>query len=66
MLDDGTTARYEVSAIEQTSKTTVDFDRILEGSFGHHLVLVTCGGDFNWNTRHYDDNVIVWAERIND
>ncbi len=65
-LEDGATARYRVSAIEQTSKDTVDFERILDGSLGHHLVLVTCGGEFNWSTRHYDDNVIVWAERVND
>ncbi len=65
-LEDGATARYRVAAVEQTSKDTVDFERILDGSLGHHLVLVTCGGEFNWNTRHYDDNVIVWAERIND
>lgn len=63
-LDDGVTARYRVSAVEETSKDTVDFERILDGSLGHHLVLVTCGGEFDWDTRHYDDNVIVWAERV--
>ncbi|WP_430867808.1 class F sortase [Demequina aurantiaca] len=63
-LDDGTIASYRVSAVEQTSKETVDFDRVLDGTPGHQLVLVTCGGEFDWNTRHYDDNVIVWAERV--
>lgn len=24
------------------------------------LVLVTCGGTFDWDTRHYRDNVVVY------
>jgi len=64
-LDDGTTVAYTVSEIEQTSKENVDFGRIVRGSTGHHLVLVTCGGKFDWNTLHYEDNVIVWAESAN-
>lgn len=65
-LEDGATVTYQVSAVEETSKDTVDFERILDGSLGHHLVMVTCGGEFDWNTRHYENNVIVWAERVND
>lgn len=65
-LEDGTTVTYQVSAVEETSKETVDFERILDGSLGHHLVMVTCGGEFDWDTRHYENNVIVWAERVND
>lgn len=65
-LDDGETVKYRVSAVEETSKENVDFERILDGSLGHHLVMVTCGGEFDWDTRHYEDNVIVWAERVND
>jgi hypothetical protein len=65
-LEDGQNVTYRVSAIEETSKETVDFERILDGSLGHHLVLVTCGGEFDWDTRHYENNVIVWAERVDD
>ncbi len=45
---------------ERISKHVVDYDSIIADSAGM-LVLVTCGGTFDQSSRHYDDNVIVWA-----
>ncbi len=28
---------------------------------GPRLVIITCGGPFDWATHHYDDNVVVYA-----
>jgi hypothetical protein len=30
------------------------------------LILVTCGGQFDWGTHHYADNVVVFAVRVGD
>lgn len=53
---------YTVRAVEQTSKTTVDSGLLFARDGNPQLVLVTCGGKWNESTRHYEDNVIVWAE----
>lgn len=52
---------YTVSAVEQTAKSTVDPALIFARDGDPQLVLVTCGGRWNESTRHYEDNVIVWA-----
>lgn len=61
---EGITHDYVVVAKEQTAKTTVDPAVMFAQEGPETLVLVTCGGRFNWDTRHYDDNVIVWAQPV--
>lgn len=61
-LEDGTQVTYEVTQIEQTSKETVDLEAVFATASTNQLVLVTCGGNFDWDSRHYVDNVMVWAE----
>jgi len=63
-LDDGTEAEYRVTRNEQTSKQDVDMSLVFEDGDSQQLVLVTCGGRFDWDTRHYEDNVMVWAEPV--
>jgi hypothetical protein len=29
-------------------------------------VLITCGGDFDSDTRHYQENVVVYTEPVED
>jgi hypothetical protein len=53
---------YVIVAKEQTAKSTVDPAVMFAQDGPERLVLVTCGGRFDWDTRHYDDNVIIWAE----
>lgn len=63
-MDDGTEATYRVTRSEQTSKQDVDMDLVFANTDQHQLVLVTCGGRFDWDNRHYEDNVVVWAEPV--
>ncbi|WP_062298995.1 class F sortase [Demequina maris] len=59
-LSDGGSAVYRIARVEQTSKREVDLDAVF-GSEDGALVLVTCGGGWDADVRHYEDNVLVWA-----
>ncbi|WP_062302938.1 class F sortase [Demequina subtropica] len=59
-LDDGRTVAYLVDRVEQTSKREVDLS-VAFGAAERALVLVTCGGRWDADVRHYEDNVLVWA-----
>ena len=61
VTDDATTVTYVVERVEQTSKTRVDMAVVFDAFAPASLVLVTCGGNFDWSVRSYSDNVIVWA-----
>ncbi|MDN4471371.1 class F sortase [Demequina zhanjiangensis] len=63
---DGVRREYRVSRIEQTDKQDVDLDAVFSRAGEERLVLVTCGGSFDWDARSYSDNVIVWAEPMED
>jgi hypothetical protein len=58
---DGTTTRFFVGRLEQHPKTALPTSRIFTTAPGQWLRLVTCGGKWNPETRHYNDNVIVYA-----
>lgn len=53
---------FVVTRVEQTAKTTVDPALVFSRDGPPQLVLVTCGGRWDERSRHYEDNVIVWAE----
>jgi hypothetical protein len=59
-LSDGSATTFVVVRRERISKEVVDYDSILTRADGM-LVLVTCGGSYDPSSRHYADNVIVWA-----
>lgn len=61
---EGATYLYQVTKVEQTSKTNVDTQLLFNTTGPDALVLVTCGGRWNSSIGHYDDNVIVWAEPV--
>lgn len=63
---DGTELQYEVSEVERTSKREVDMDLVFDRSGDPRLVLVTCGGRFDWDAGHYEDNVVVYATPIDE
>ena len=62
-LEDGTVYRYRVTAKQQVPGTA-DFNEIVGPTETEVLTLITCGGSFNTATRHYDQRVVVRAERI--
>jgi hypothetical protein len=58
---DGTTTRFLVGRLEQHPKTALPTNRIWTPTTRPLLRLITCGGSFNHATRHYRDNLIVYA-----
>lgn len=57
----GDTLDYSVTRVERTSKREVDMSLVFSRDGDAQLVLVTCGGRFDWDTGHYEDNVVVYA-----
>jgi len=60
----GTTHTYRVTAVERIEKAEVPLDRLFTAAGAPHLVLVTCGGEFDRAARSYTDNYIVTAEKV--
>jgi sortase (surface protein transpeptidase) len=58
---DGTTARFLVGRLEQHPKTALPTSRIWTRANRPLLRLITCAGSFDHATRHYRDNLIVYA-----
>jgi sortase (surface protein transpeptidase) len=59
--NDGSTAEFTVTGMEQHDKDAFPTERVYGPTAGAELRLITCGGSFDWSTRHYNDNVIVFA-----
>jgi sortase (surface protein transpeptidase) len=59
--NDGTTARFVVTAVEQHPKVAFPTVRVYGPTRDPELRLLTCGGRFDWSSHHYTDNVIVFA-----
>ena len=57
----GRTAAYTVAARRQYPKSTLPAGQVFDQDTTPRLVLVTCGGSFDRATRHYSDNVVVYA-----
>lgn len=53
---------YRITRVQTVPKTGLPDDIAIPATTGpHRLALVTCGGEFDWRSGHYRDNVIVWA-----
>lgn len=58
---DGSTATFEVTRVEQYAKVAFPTDEVY-GDIDHAgLRLITCGGIFNRATGSHDDNIVVFA-----
>jgi sortase (surface protein transpeptidase) len=58
---DGTVFAYRVATVETRPKDAFPTARVYGPTPGPELRLITCGGAFDRNSRHYRDNVIVTA-----
>jgi sortase (surface protein transpeptidase) len=58
---DGSTARFLVGRLEQHPKTALPTSRIWTKANRPLLRLITCTGHYDQATRHYRDNLIVYA-----
>jgi hypothetical protein len=59
--EDGSTARFEVTRVQQVAKDAFPTEEVYGPAAGPELRLITCGGAFDSSTRHYVDNVVVYA-----
>jgi Sortase domain len=57
----GRSTRYLVVARRTYPKTTLPADEVFASDVRPRLVLLTCGGAFDQTTRHYADNIVVYA-----
>ena len=62
-LEDGSVLRFPVTAVEQHPKDALPVERIWNDTEEPVLRLVTCGGTFDRQSRHYTDNIVVFAAR---
>ena len=61
----GETLRYEVQWRQQVNAANSNWSEILSANVGpDSITLITCGGDFNYTDRSYEDRVVVRAVRI--
>ncbi|WP_329089857.1 MULTISPECIES: class F sortase [unclassified Streptosporangium] len=58
---DGSLAEFTVDGVEQVSKAAFPSKRVYGNTGEATLRLITCGGVYNSKTRHYTDNIIVYA-----
>lgn len=54
-------SRYTVVARRSYAKTSLPAAEVFARDVGPRLVLVTCGGRFDQESRRYADNIIVYA-----
>ncbi len=62
--DAGTPRRYAVTERFQVAKGELPRAELFRTGGSHVLTLVTCGGVFDTDRRHYDDNIVVRAVPI--
>ena len=60
--EDGSTVSFRVTAVARVPKIRFPTDLVYGATLQPSLRLVTCGGTFDYATRNYLDNVIVYAE----
>ena len=65
-LQDGTVYEYRVTARTQVDPDTADIQSIVGPTEREVITIITCGGEFDYEDRHYTERVIVRAERVLD
>jgi len=57
----GRSLHYTVVARRSYAKTSLPVAEVFASDVSPRLVLLTCGGRFDQGTRHYSDNIVVYA-----
>jgi LPXTG-site transpeptidase (sortase) family protein len=57
----GKRLRFTVTSVREVPKQQFPVDRVFGPTSARHLWLITCGGNFDYTTRHYLDNIVVSA-----
>ncbi|WP_062133453.1 class F sortase [Demequina aestuarii] len=61
---DGNELDFEVTRLEQHPKDEFPTVAVYANTDAPELRLITCGGEFDSSTGHFDDNVVVFAELV--
>ncbi|WP_259460089.1 class F sortase [Microbacterium sp. AG1240] len=61
---DGRSALYAVESVTYYPKDVLPTEELFARQATNDLVLITCGGEFDSRTGHYDDNVVVIAAPV--
>lgn len=63
-FDDGSSQAFVVDELFQVDKTDLPFDDLFARSGPSKLALITCGGEFDYDARSYEDNIVVTASPV--
>ncbi|WP_185022788.1 class F sortase [Curtobacterium sp. PhB115] len=58
---DGTDTRWRIDSVGLLTKQGLPWASVFRGDGPRQLVLVTCGGDFDTATHHYESNLLITA-----
>ena len=61
---DGAVRAYTITSISRISKEEISLDTVFDRAGPAHLVMMTCGGQFNYETGHYLDNILAIATPV--
>jgi LPXTG-site transpeptidase (sortase) family protein len=57
----GARQRFDVTSVRELPKSSFPVNQVFGATGKHRLWLITCGGDFDNETGHYLDNIVVSA-----
>ncbi|MDH3293414.1 MAG: class F sortase [Acidimicrobiia bacterium] len=63
-FDTGGTTTFMVKDKIQVDKTSLPFDQLFARNGAPQIALITCGGEFNYEERSYQDNIVVTADLV--
>lgn len=58
---DGTRRRFDVTSVRELPKPSFPVSQVFGTTDRHLLWLITCGGEFDYQTGHYLDNIVASA-----
>ncbi len=63
-FDDSSSQTWVVDELFQVDKIDLPFDTLFARSGPPKLALITCGGEFDYDARSYEDNIVVTASPV--
>ena len=64
LREDGKTVRFSVDRVDRHPKDDFPTEEVYGNVSRPEIRLITCGGDFNDDTGHYEDNVVVFGHMV--
>lgn len=61
---DGATVRFSIDAVTDCGKNTFPDDEVYGNTEGREIRLITCCGDFDEQTDHYEVNIVATRKLV--